>query len=42
MNVETYNVEGLYMVITCMTFFVFALNVVVINSTPKIINHVMI
>ncbi len=31
-------VEGLYMVITCIFFLVFALNFVVIYSTPKIIN----
>ncbi len=38
MNVENNNVEGLYMVITCITFLVFVLNVVVINSTPKMLN----
>jgi hypothetical protein len=31
-------VEGLYMVITCIFFLVFALNVFVIYSTSKIIN----
>jgi hypothetical protein len=38
MNVETNNVEGLYMAITCIVFFVFVLKVVVINYSFKIIN----
>ncbi len=32
------NVEGLYMVIKCIAFLVFLLNVVVINSAPKMVN----
>jgi hypothetical protein len=32
------NVEDLYMAITCLTFFVFVLNVDVINSAPKMVN----
>jgi hypothetical protein len=32
------NVEGLYMVITCITFLVFVFNVVVINLAPKMVN----
>ncbi len=38
MNVENNNVEGLYMAITCVVFPVFVLNVVVINSAPKMVN----
>ncbi len=38
MNVENNDVEDLYMAITCITFFVFVLNVDVINSTPKMVN----
>jgi hypothetical protein len=38
MIVENNNVEGLYMVITCIAFLVFVWNVVVINLTPKTIN----
>ncbi len=37
-NVENNNMEGLYMVITCITSLVFVLNVVVINSTLKMLN----
>ncbi len=37
-NVENNNVEGLYMVISWITFFVFALNVFIIYSTSKAIN----
>jgi hypothetical protein len=42
MNVENKNVEGSYIIITFYNFLIFVLNVVVINLTPKIINHVMI
>ncbi len=38
MNVGNNNVEGLYMAITCITFLLFVLNVVVINLTPKMVN----
>jgi len=38
MNVGNNNVEGLYIAITCIIFLVFVLNVVVINSTPKMVN----
>ncbi len=38
MNVENNNVEGLYMAITCTTFIVVVLNVVVINSICKMVN----
>jgi hypothetical protein len=38
MNVETNNVEGLYMAITCIIFKIFLLKVVVIISAIKIIN----
>jgi uncharacterized membrane protein (DUF485 family) len=38
MNVKNNNVESLYITITCITFFVFVLNVVVINLAPKIVN----
>jgi Mg2+/Co2+ transporter CorB len=37
MIVENNNVEGLYMAITCITFLVLVLNVV-INLTPKTVN----
>jgi uncharacterized membrane protein YdjX (TVP38/TMEM64 family) len=38
MNVENNIVEGLYMAITCIVFFVFVLNFIVINSIFKLIN----
>jgi hypothetical protein len=38
MNLENNNIECLYMAITCITFLVFVLNVIIINSTPKKVN----
>jgi hypothetical protein len=38
MNVENSNIESLYMAITCISFLVFVLNVVIINWALKIIN----
>jgi hypothetical protein len=38
MNLENNNIECLYMAITCIIFLVFQLNVVMINSAPKIVN----
>jgi hypothetical protein len=38
MNVRNNNVESLYINVTCIAFLVFALNVVVINPTPKMVN----
>ncbi len=38
MNVENNNIECLYMAITCISFLVFVLNVVIINLAPKIVN----
>jgi hypothetical protein len=38
MIIENNNVEGLYMDITCVTFLIFVMNVVVINLTPKMVN----
>ncbi len=38
MNVDSTNVEGLYMVIICITFLIFVLNIAIINSIPKMVN----
>jgi len=38
MNLDNNNVEGLYMVIICIDFLIFVLNIAIINSTPKMVN----
>jgi hypothetical protein len=37
-NVENNKVEGLYMAIKYIAFFIFVLNVAIINSAPKMVN----
>jgi hypothetical protein len=38
MNVDNDSVEGLYMVIICIAFLIFVLNIAIKNSTPKMVN----